>query len=85
MPCVSLATQASRSKITLLARPVRTRSKAPIRGPSGVAVAALGSTAPKFRFEDSLTDAARTVQRLANQISNDLGSAAGKRSPHLNL
>jgi DNA-binding IclR family transcriptional regulator len=58
---------------------------APIRGPSGVAVAALGITAPKFRFEDSLIDAARTVRRLANQISNDLGSAAGKRSSLINL
>ena len=50
---------------------------APIRDTAGVAVAALGITAPKFRFEDSLADAARTVRRLANQISNDLGSAAG--------
>ena len=50
-----------------------------------MAVAALGITAPKFRFEDSLTDAARTVRRLANQISNNLGSAAGKRSSLQNL
>ena len=57
---------------------------APIRGPSGVAVAALGITAPKFRFEDSLIDAARTVRRLATQISSDLASAAGTQSPHLN-
>ena len=58
---------------------------APIRSPSGAAVAALGITAPKFRFEDSLIDAARTVRRLANQISNNLGSAAGKRSSLQNL
>ena len=45
---------------------------APIRGHEGIAVAALGITAPKFRFENSLNDAARTVRRLANQISNDL-------------
>jgi len=52
---------------------------APIRDASsgGVAIAALGITAPKFRFEDSLHDAARTVKRLANRISSDLGSAAG--------
>lgn len=49
---------------------------APIRGPGGDAVAALGITAPKFRFEDSVVDAARTVKRLANQISVDLGSPA---------
>ena len=45
---------------------------APIRGHEGVAVAALGVTAPKFRFESSIDDAARTVRRLANRISEDL-------------
>lgn len=50
---------------------------APIRDAGGIAIAALGITAPKFRFEDSLVDATRTVKRLANQISNELGSAPG--------
>lgn len=54
---------------------------APIRGLSGRAVAALGITAPKFRFETSLTDAARTVRRLANQISDHIVSATTDRRP----
>jgi len=45
---------------------------APIRGQSGTAIAALGITAPRFRFEHSLTDAAQQVRLVANRVSAEI-------------
>ena len=49
---------------------------APIRSPSGAAGCARHHC-PEVPIRGLLIDAARTVRRLANQISNDLASAAG--------